>query len=76
MVEGVIGRLQLQPNKPYSDTTSAMYHLRRFRSGMQQARTAALHNNTYGVNSWNYPRTFKVSSQRSGVGTTGTSFNS
>jgi hypothetical protein len=74
--EGVLGRLQLQPNKPYTDNTMAMFHLKRFRSAMQQARTAALHLNTYGTNAWRFPRGFSTSTQRSGVGTTGTSFNS
>jgi hypothetical protein len=41
ILDGTLGRMKIQPKKPYSDPAGAQYHLRRFRAGMAQAREVA-----------------------------------
>lgn len=56
ILDGVLGRMMGQVNKSYSNSTGAQYHLRRFRTGIQQARTAANRQNTVGAQTWCFPR--------------------
>ncbi len=67
LVAGVIGRMKLQPDKSYTDVKGAAYHLRKFESGVAQARSAALRRNTFGLNAWSYPQQFRSRGQRGGV---------
>lgn len=41
LVDGVLGRAMMMQDKPWSNPSMAMYHLRRFRSGISNARNAA-----------------------------------
>ena len=54
-LEGLIGRMQAQPNKPYSNTQLSVYHLRKFTSGMSAARIEAQRNNVFRAQAWRFP---------------------
>ncbi len=64
ILDGVLGWLMSEPNKSYSNDTKSAYHLRRFRTGIQAARTAAARQNTFGAQTWAYPRGWESRSQR------------
>lgn len=55
-LDGAVGRLMSQPAKPYANERMAVYHLRRFRDGLAQARVDARHKNVDSANSWMFPR--------------------
>ena len=67
IIDGLIGNMMLEPKKTYSDQTTAAYHLKRFRTGIQMARTAALRENLVGGQAWSYPRGWQSTSQRGGM---------
>lgn len=69
ILDGLLGRMMGQQAKSYSNGTMSTYHLRRFRTGIQIARTAALRANTIGAQEWAYPRGWSAGSQRGGVST-------
>ena len=69
ILDGVVGWLMSEVNKSYTNDTKAAYHLRRFRSAIASARTAAARQNTVGAQTWGYPRGFDTKSQRGGVST-------
>lgn len=60
LIDGVLGHMMGQHAKPYSNETLSVYHLRRFRNGIAQARVAALQGNTKGNQSWAFPQAFAV----------------
>lgn len=68
VLDGLLGRMMGTPNTSYTDKTMSTYHLRRFRTGIQIARTAAIRQNTMGAQEWAYPRGWN-SSHRTGVST-------
>lgn len=55
LFDGTLGRLYTHPAKAYSNLIGAEYHLRRFRTAIQQASGAAKqgHNNSQN---WRFPR--------------------
>lgn len=69
ILDGLLGKMMSQQQKSYANTTSAAYHLKRFRTGIQMARTAALRANNVGAQAWSYPRGWSANSQRGGVST-------
>lgn len=69
VIDGLLGKMMSQQSKSYSNTTSAAYHLKRFRAGIQIARTAAARANLVGAQEWAYPRGWGSGSQRGGVST-------
>lgn len=69
IIAGLLGRLMMQPKKPYSDTSKATYHLKRFRNQMGNVKSAVLHGNLQGANTWRYPQAFATRGQRSVSGT-------
>lgn len=74
ILDGLLGRMMGQINKPYTNERMALYHLRRFRGSITIGRAAALRANTYGVNAWAYPQAFRSRGQRGGVSTAGGTF--
>ena len=44
-----------QAAKPYSSERLAVYHMRRFRSGIAAARTDAMRQNAYRGQAWRFP---------------------
>jgi hypothetical protein len=70
LTDGVLGKMMAQPSKSYSNETQSTYHLRRFRSGIATARTAAERENLRGGQEWSYPRGWEGRTQRvSGIST-------
>lgn len=69
ILDGLLGKMMGQQNKSYSNQTMSVYHLKRFRAGIQIARTAAARANLVGGQEWAYPRGWSSSSQRGGVST-------
>ncbi len=69
ILDGLLGKMMGQQNKSYSNATMATYHLRRFRTAIQGARTAAIRQNTQGAQEWAFPRGWASSTQRGGVST-------
>ena len=58
LLEGLLGRMMSQLAKPYSSTTMAMMHLKRFSRACSTAKTEAAHANVYGGQRWAFPQTF------------------
>lgn len=70
VLDGVLGKMMAEPGKTYSNQPNSSYHLKRFRTGIQMVRVAASRNNTYGAQSWRFPRIVGISStQRGGIST-------
>ena len=58
--DGTIGRLMMQPLKPWSNQQLGIYHVRRFMNGMSLARSEAARSNLYGAQRWMFPRDYGV----------------
>lgn len=56
ILHGVLANMMAQPAKPYSSERLAIYHMRKFRSGMARARTETLHQNLYNGQTWRFPQ--------------------
>jgi hypothetical protein len=69
ILDGICGRLMGQMGKSYTNPQMSKYHLQRFRTGITNARTAAIRQNVVGGQEWAYPRGWGSSSQRGGVST-------
>jgi hypothetical protein len=69
ILDGLLGKMMGQQSKSYSNGTMSTYHLRRFRTAIQMARTAAIRQNNVGAQEWAYPRGWNAGSQRGGVST-------
>jgi len=69
ILDGLLGKMMGQQSTSYSNSTMAVYHLKRFRAGIQIARTAAARANIVGGQEWAYPRGWSSGSQRGGVST-------
>jgi hypothetical protein len=67
LMAGVIGKLQLQDNRPYSDPKMGILNYQTFRQGVNIARVRAMRMNTVGGQAWQYPQQFRTVSQRGGV---------
>jgi hypothetical protein len=60
---GLIGRMMAQPVKPYTNMQLSVFHMRKFASGVSQARIDWTRNNTYRQQAWRFPG-FTRGSQR------------
>jgi hypothetical protein len=70
VLDGLIGKMMAQAGKTYSNQPASSYHLKRFRTGIQMARTAVMRQNTFGAQSWRFPKSANaVGSQRGGIST-------
>lgn len=70
VLDGLLGKLMSQAGKSYTNATQSVYHLRRFRTGIQIARNAAECDNLMGAQQWAFPASARgVGSQRGGVST-------
>jgi hypothetical protein len=56
LLEGLLGRMMLQPSKPYSNPDLGVFHQRRFHDRMAVARAEQLHASTYNVQNWRFPK--------------------
>lgn len=58
ITDGIIGKMMVQPSKPYTNERMAIYHLRRFANAAAIARSEARHQNLYAGQRWRFPQTF------------------
>lgn len=75
IIDGILGKMMGQLNKPFSNASTSTYHLRRFRNGIAQARVAALRANSFGTQAWRFPSGFATRSQRGAVSSIGSDTN-
>jgi hypothetical protein len=54
--DGVLGRMYAHPDKPYSDSGGSAYHLKRFRTRINQARDMANRGYTGNAQNWTFNR--------------------
>lgn len=59
--DGLIGRMQAQPNKPYTNLQMSVFHQRKFTSAVSQARIDWTRNNTYRQQAWRFPSSVRGS---------------
>jgi hypothetical protein len=57
---GVIGRMMTQVAKPYSNTTMAVYYMKRFQSAISKASVESRHQNIFGAQRWRFPGGFQT----------------
>lgn len=69
LVAGVLGRMMLQPRKPYHNPRLAQMHWGRFRNLMGDVKTAVAKGNLFDAQSWRFPTSFSTRSQRGSHGT-------
>lgn len=69
LLSGVVGTMMMQKSKSYSDNSLGPYNLKRFRDGMDMAKTETMRSNLLGGQAWRYPNTWRSNSQRGGVST-------
>jgi len=70
ILDGILGKMMNMPAKSYSNADKAVYHLRRFRKAISDARVSTLRANTHGTQAWRFPQTFSSRSQQGGVPST------
>jgi hypothetical protein len=63
IADGLIGRMMAHGGKVWSNPQMSVYHLRRFRNGIAQAKVAADRKNTRRQ-AWRFPFESRVSSDR------------
>lgn len=71
ILDGLIGKMMMQPNKSYSSTAQAAYHLKRFRDAIARARVSKMRANTNGAQNWRFPQQFRSNTQQGGVPSVG-----
>lgn len=67
LLDGLLGKLMIQPNKSYSNKETGQYHLKRFRDAIARARVSKLRANTNGAQAWRFPQQYRSTSQQGGV---------
>lgn len=63
LIDGLVGRMMAQPNKPFTNTQLSVYHTRKFISGISSARVEMTRNNKYRQQAWRFPGGFVGGSQ-------------
>lgn len=53
--DGLLARMYMQPNKPYTNEKSSVYHLRRYLTGKQVAKDKANRGFTSNAQNWTFP---------------------
>lgn len=69
ILDGLLGKMMGQQQKSYTNNSLSVYHLKRFRTGIQIAKVAAERANLRGAQSWSFPRGWGSRNQRGGVST-------
>lgn len=64
-LNGLLSKVMVHPSKPYTNKEAAMFHGRKFLSGIGTARMEARHGSVYGAQRWSFPQSFRTTSQRS-----------
>lgn len=65
ILDGLLGRMMAQPNKPWSNSQLGVFHMRKFRQQTASARVEWMRNNNYNAQAWAFPQ-FAGGSQRGG----------
>lgn len=58
LIDGVLGRMFMQPAKPYSSERLAIFHSRRFRSAIGAGKSDARRQHLDRGQAWRFPQTF------------------
>jgi hypothetical protein len=64
LLDGVIGRMMSQTSKPYSNDKAAVFHLRNYAKGAQQAKNDVLHQFMFRGQGWMFPQSIRTRNQR------------
>jgi hypothetical protein len=64
ILHGLLGRMMVQPAKPYTNKELAVAHLSGFRRTISIAATESLHRNVQNAQAWAYPQSFRTRSRR------------
>lgn len=67
LIDGIVGRMMAQPNKPFTNMQLSVFHSRKFVSGTSSARVEMTRNNKYRQQAWCFPG-FVRGSQRGSTG--------
>lgn len=67
LLNGVVGRMQLQPLKPYSNPTLGAGRTRMYNSAKALARGNVERRNVFGAQAWTYPRVGTTIGRQRGV---------
>jgi hypothetical protein len=67
VLDGLLGKMMGQQAKSFSNAQMSLYHLKRFRTGINIAKVAALRQNTQGAQNWMFPRGWRANTQRGGM---------
>lgn len=63
ILDGLLGRMMSQPNKPFTNNQLAVLHMRKFKVAITSAHGEWRRNNTYRMQAWSFPR-FAAGTQR------------
>lgn len=64
ILDGLLGNMMSQPNKPWTNTQLSVFHMRKFKNGIASARIEWTRNNTYRRQAWAFPGGFSRGSQK------------
>jgi len=64
ILDGLLGNMMSQPNKPWTNTQLSVFHMRKFKNKIAAARVEWTRNNTYRRQAWVFPGGFSRGSQR------------
>lgn len=67
ILDGLLGAMMSQPNKPYTNTQLGVFHMRKFIQKTASARVEWTRNNNYRAQAWAFPQGFSRGSQRGGT---------
>jgi hypothetical protein len=58
ILDGLIGRMMMQPAKPYTNSQLAAFRMKSFKGATSQAKFEALHANLNNGQTWRFPQSF------------------
>ncbi len=64
ILDGLLGNMMSQPQKPWTNTQLSVFHMRKFKNGVAAARVEWTRNNTYRRQAWVFPGGFSRGSQK------------
>jgi hypothetical protein len=64
LLDGVVGRMMLQPAKPYTNPQLGAAHLNAFHRTVSTAGTESVHRNVHNAQAWVFPQNFATRTQR------------
>jgi hypothetical protein len=64
LMEGLVGRMMMQPAKPYTNKQDGMMHTRAYLGARADAKIEAARQNVYGGQAWRFPQQFATRHRR------------